>query len=200
MKTAGRRDDGAVSHWSRHDRDHVRRSGVGLAIRWVSPDDAVWMPDGLGARVMIGLNRRDSGDSSTTRRLHPEPLLGDRATGVRPGRGTDLDGNEVECSGDGLMGRVLQHEWPISRAAPDRRAPKGSQGRRGCDEPGPQMTSIVFFDSGGGGATLTSCRAVRRPPRGDPARPPRGAGAAPATPGEDRGRGPGPGGGPADAK
>ena len=90
--------------------------GVGLAAPQIGVPRAVVVfdaQDGNGARVLInpelvetsGEFEYDEGCLSVPGYFWPL---------VRPGfaraKGLDLDGNEVEYSGDELMGRVLQHE------------------------------------------------------------------------------------------
>ncbi len=90
--------------------------GVGLAANQIGISKKIAVfdaQDGLGPRVMINPEIVDlSGDW-----VYEEGCLsvpGHWWEIKRPGfaraRALDLDGNEVEYAGDGLMGRVLQHE------------------------------------------------------------------------------------------
>lgn len=90
--------------------------GVGLAAPQIGVSRAVIVfdaQDGEGARVMLNPELIESSDEFE----YEEGCLsvpGYYWPIIRPGqvraRGWDLDQREVEYSGDGLMGRVLQHE------------------------------------------------------------------------------------------
>jgi peptide deformylase len=90
--------------------------GVGLAAPQIGVSRAVIVfdaQDGHGARVLVNPELTESGgeyeyeEGCLSVPGHYWPI-------IRPGfaraRGLDLEGEEVEHSGEGLLGRVLQHE------------------------------------------------------------------------------------------
>jgi peptide deformylase len=91
--------------------------GVGLAAPQIGISRAVFVfdaQDGEGAQVVINPEMVELSDEFE----YEEGCLsvpGFFWPIVRPGlariRGIDLDGNQVEHTGDGLLGRILQHEF-----------------------------------------------------------------------------------------
>lgn len=90
--------------------------GVGLAANQIGVSRRIAVfdaQDELGARVMINPEILETADEDT-REEGCLSVPGHWWEITRPGfarvKALDLDGNEIEYAGDGLLGRVLQHE------------------------------------------------------------------------------------------